>query len=235
MNGEIPSRTVIVIPAYNEAKTLVDKVLQLEKFTRDMEVDIIIANNASTDETGTLASRLADEYPRILYNPISEKGKGLAIKKTWLTYDYEVYAFMDADLSTDLEALPRLIEAANQGIAIGSRYLPESKTKRTLKRKIISKGYIALFKTLYGIEIGDSQCGFKAINRQVRDNVLPYVKDNGFFFDTELLVRASKKYKITEVPVHWQEQLGTSLNMKRDIPYFLYNLMKLKYELMKGK
>jgi glycosyltransferase involved in cell wall biosynthesis len=235
MREEIPSRTVIVIPAYNEAQTLVDKVLQLEEFTKNMSVDIIIANNASTDETGTLAARLADEYSRILYNPISEKGKGLAIKKTWLAHDYDIYAFMDADLSTDLEALPQLIEAAKQGVAIGSRYLPGSRTKRTLKRKIISKGYIALFKTLYGLGIGDSQCGFKAINRQIRDNVLPYVKDNGFFFDTELLVRASKEYKIIEVPVHWQEQPGTSLNMKRDIPYFLYNLMKLKYELMKDK
>ena len=230
-------RVAIVVPAYNEQKTLVDKVLQIEEF-RNRNVpycDIIVSDNNSTDATPDLAKKLCSGHKKILYHFVQQKGKGAAIKNTWLAFDYDIYSFMDVDLSTDLNSFPEMIEAIRNGydIAIGSRYSQGSRTERSFKRELISKSYRLLFHSLFKTDITDPQCGFKAINKEVRDNVLPYVENTGFFFDTELLLRAYYTgYKIKEVPVSWTEDPDTTVDFVRDIPKFLKGMIRLKYQLL---
>ncbi len=233
---------MIVVPAYNEEATLVEKVLQIEEFTQNPTLphcDILIADNNSTDHTSEYAKGLSSRYNNILYHFVKEQGKGSAIRRTWLSpmYQYDAYTFMDADLSTDLGAFPAMIGSlATHDIAIGLRYVKGARLERSIRRRIISQTYRALFRSLFNVGIRDPQCGFKAIKRNVRDNLLPLVESDNFFFDTELLLRAHYKgYSIEEIPVNWKEDPSTTLNFKRDIPSFLYGLFRMKYLQLRGK
>ncbi len=228
----------IFMPAYNEEETLESNVLQVYDRVKDISadadvMDVIIVNNNSTDRTGEIAEKLAKENRGIINYFVEQRGKGAAIKYGWLGHDYDINAFMDVDLSTGLSALSDLIKEIKSGydIAIGSRYIKKSIVSRSLKREMISRTYRGLFHILFGTDIADPQCGFKAINKKVKDNVLAKVENEGFFFDTELLVRAHNAgYKIKEVPVIWHENPSSTVNFKKDVPKFLKGLMRLKYE-----
>lgn len=234
-------RIAIVVPVYNEEKTLGEKVLQIDQFIRGQDFpsyDIIIAANISTDNTQELARKMSSDHERIVYHFVPQKGKGAAIKSAWLAYDYDIYSFMDVDLSTDLNAFPILIEEVKKGsdLCIGSRYAEGAYTRRSQKREYISKMYRLLFGSLFDTDVLDPQCGFKAINRRVRDNIVPHIENDGFFFDTELLVRSFYNgYSIKEVPIIWTEDPDSTVNLMRDIPRFLRGLAKLKYDQMTGK
>ena len=229
-------RSVIVLPAYNEEEDLERSVRELYSFLKceKLDSDIAIADNNSKDRTAEIAERLVDELG-ILYNFVGVQGKGAAVKYSWLRedYDYDVYSFMDVDLATDLEAYPRLIEAVRGGsdIVCGSRYTKGASVKRQLVRKFVSFGYRTLFHLFLDDSIADPQCGFKAINREVRDYVLPEVESDNFFFDSELIVKAKKKgYSVREIPVKWQEKDGSSVRLRKVIPSFLKGMGKLRKE-----
>jgi len=235
----MPETVAIVVPAYNEESILTEKILQINEFIKDKlsPYNIIIADNNSTDKTPELAKGITSEHENILYHHVPIRGKGSAIKRTWLAFDYDIYSFMDVDLSTDLGAFPALIEAVKGGcdIAVGSRYVEGAYTIRSFKRETISKAYRTLFTLLFKSGVLDPQCGFKAISRKVRDEVLGDVETDGFFFDTELLIRAYHKgFSIKEAPIVWTEDPDSTVNFIRDIPSFLKGLSKLKYYQIKG-
>jgi hypothetical protein len=111
---------------------------------------------------------------------------------------------MDVDLSTELEGVLSLLERVRQGydIAVGSRHLPGAVLTRSLKRDVLSRGYNSLLQMAFGTSLSDAQCGFKAVSHRVVTDLLPLVQNNGWFFDTELLLLAEREgYRIAEVPV----------------------------------
>jgi len=204
-------KAIIVIPAYNEALILEENIIKLfnfakKKLTADWR--IVIADNNSTDKTAEIAKRLAAKFPEITYLFISQKGKGIAIKTAWQKNSADIYCFMDADLATDLSALLALVAGIMEGndIVIGSRYHPQSILKRSFVRKLISQGYRSVLKIFLGLKIQDAPCGFKAINNKVKENILPQVKNQKWFFDSELVILAEKQgYKIKEIPINWRD------------------------------
>lgn len=200
---------LIAIPCYNEEKIIKKNILILLEFCdQNLKQDftIIIADNNSNDQTKQIIKGLENE--KIKYIFIPRKGKGLAIETAWQSQDSDIYVFMDADLAADLNALPELIRQIKQGydICIGSRFHKLSKVKRGIIRKIFSHGYSFLFKIILNSKINDAPCGFKAINRKARQNILPQVRNKEWFFDSELLILAEKQnYKIKEIPIKWEE------------------------------
>ena len=127
-------------------------------------------------------------------------------------------AYMDVDLSTDLLYLKPLIDTVHSNefqIAIGSRLMRDSLVSgRSLQREITSRGYSILFRTLFRTSFKDAQCGFKAISRQAVNEILPLVKNDKWFFDTEMLILAEKKgYKIKEIPVRWTDDPDSRVNI----------------------
>jgi glycosyltransferase involved in cell wall biosynthesis len=234
---------LITIPAYNEEESIVDKVLELHKFVSSVKslpfCHIVIADNNSKDDTAKYAKELEAKYENIYYNFVDEPGKGSAVKRTWLKpeYDCDAYAFMDMDLSAGLDAFPYLIEGLKKGydLALGSRHVEGAEIERGIKRTIISLGYKMFIRALFNTGVRDYQCGFKAVNRAVRDNVMPFVESDDFPFDTEMIVKAYYAgYSITQVPVRWKEDAGSTVNMKRDIPRFFKRAIKLKCQKIKG-
>lgn len=203
----------ITIPAFNEEAILRKSITTLSNFlhkniTHD-EWNIIIVDNNSNDNTAKIAKDLSEKFHYIKYLFTHIKGKGIAIKTGWLKFPADIYIFMDADLSTDLEALPNLIKSIKDDghdIAVGSRFHAQSKVKRNIVRKIISWGYKVIKKILTGSTISDAPCGFKAVNDRVIKEILPKIKNNEWFFDSEILIIAEKqKYKIKEIPVKWED------------------------------
>jgi hypothetical protein len=129
------------------------------------------------------------------------------LRKAWSESTADVCAYTDVDLSTDLEHLRDIVDAiAIDGfdVATGSRLLPQSRTTRGIKREFISRSYNLFVKIMLKTSFSDAQCGFKAVSRRVIEQVMPDVRDDSWFFDTELLAVSEKRgYRIKDVPVRW--------------------------------
>jgi len=212
----------VVIPVYNEEKDLPKNIPILNSFlTKEAALydwEIVIADNASVDNTPEVARKLT-ENPRIKYFRLEQKGRGRALKKVWNASNREILAYMDVDLSSDLAFFPKLIEVINQGadIAIGSRLAKGAKVYgRPFIREVMSRGYSLLFRSLFQTKFQDAQCGFKVITKEAWKKLNPLIKDTKWFFDTELLIIAQKTgLKITEVPIIWWDDPASTVKVAK--------------------
>jgi glycosyltransferase involved in cell wall biosynthesis/putative flippase GtrA len=199
----------VVVPVYNEQDDLADSILRLHRHLRDFSFPtrITIADNASDDDTPRIAAQLADTLTDVRVVRLEQKGRGRALNAVWSTSDAQILAYMDVDLSTDLAALAPLVAPLISGhsdLAIGTRLNRGSRVVRGAKREVISRCYNLILKSTLATRFSDAQCGFKAIRADVAQQLLPYVSDTGWFFDTELLVLAERSgLRIHEVPVDW--------------------------------
>ncbi|MEA3272766.1 MAG: glycosyltransferase [Patescibacteria group bacterium] len=195
----------IVLPVYNEEQVLEKNIRKLIEFLDWDNYKVIIADNASTDKTSEIGRNLSLEFSNIIYYRLEEKGKGIAVVSSWQKYPADFNVFMDIDFSTDLSALPKLIDN-NYDIIIGSRRRCDSVVERSFLRRLVSTNLNLLLQTVFKTRIKDTACGFKAINKKVLDEILPKIENKTWFFDTEMLILAEKgDYKIKEVSVKWTE------------------------------
>jgi len=207
-------KVIFIIPTYNEESVVEQNILKLLDYLKKNLPNhswfILIADNGSDDNTVKIADQLSSEYPEIKYFHIPQKGRGYALKKAWSEYEADIYFYMDCDLATGLEAIKPTVEVITRedfDIAIGSRLAKGAKVTRSWFREMLSRGLNVITKPLLSTKISDMQCGFKAANKKVMTNILPEIKDNGWFFDTELIVLSEKAgYKIKEIPVEWVEK-----------------------------
>lgn len=200
----------VAVPVYNEQAALANSVRRLHRHLQEnfpFPVRITIADNASVDDTPLIAAELAAELDDVRVVRLEQKGRGRALHHVWSRSDSPVLAYMDVDLSTDLAALAPLVAPLISGhsdLAIGTRLSRNARVVRGPKREIISRCYNLILKSTLAAGFSDAQCGFKAIRADVARELLPYVEDTGWFFDTELLVLAERTgLRIHEVPVDW--------------------------------
>jgi putative flippase GtrA len=208
--GPFPPTVDIVVPVYNEAGVLEASIERLHNYLSEQfpfEWRITIADNASTDGTWAIARSLADELTNVVAFHLDEKGRGRALRAAWSRSDAAVVAYMDVDLSTGLDALLPLVAPLVSGhsdVAIGSRLTNGAKVVRGTKRELISRTYNGLLRATFRNGFRDAQCGFKALRSDVARALLPEIKDEGWFFDTELLLLAEHNgLRVSEVPVDW--------------------------------
>jgi glycosyltransferase involved in cell wall biosynthesis len=226
----------IVLPVYNEAHVIAGSIDKLRFFLKESSFPytwrIVIADNASTDDTHRIALGLTEEFSDVSVIHLPEKGRGRALKRAWLESDADAMSYMDIDLSTDLSGLRPLAAAVlDDGcdIATGSRMTRGSQITRSLKREITSRGFIMLIKLLFLSKLSDTQCGFKAITRQAADELLPQVENNEWFFDTELLLLAEKGgYRVRDIPILWIEDPDTRVNVLKTVLEDLQGLLRMR-------
>jgi glycosyltransferase involved in cell wall biosynthesis len=212
----------IVVPVHNEAAALERNIRTLHSFLGTSGLPpwrITIADNASTDATEAIAAQLARELPNVSLLRLERKGRGHALRTAWLRSDAPVLAYMDVDLSTDLRALAPLVAPLLSGhseLAIGSRLAPGAEVQRGIKRELISRSYNAILRVTLRARFSDAQCGFKALRADVARDLLGDVRDDGWFFDTELLILAQRRgLRIHEVAVDWVDDPDSRVDIVR--------------------
>jgi glycosyltransferase involved in cell wall biosynthesis len=212
----------IAIPVHNEERILDHSGRTLHAYVRahlPFATRITIIDNASRDATRVIGAELAAVLDGVRFVHLAEKGRGRALRAAWMASDARVLAYMDVDLSTRLESLPALIVPIVTGttdISIGSRLTPGALVTRSAQRECISRGYNLLLRAVLHTRFRDAQCGFKAIRAEVARALLPAVRDELWFFDTELLVVAQRAgLRISEVPVEWVEDTDSRVSIPR--------------------
>ncbi len=226
----------VVIPVYNEERALpvsVPKVLAYFDAHPEHEWRVVVADNASTDRTLEVSRALEAEHPgrvAVIYIPV--KGRGIALRTSWLTSPADVVAYMDVDLSTDLAHLSALVDPIAAGevdVSYGTRLHKDSQTNRGFKREFISRSYVFILRTIAGLRVTDAQCGFKAMSREAARSLIPLVRDNAWFFDSELLLVAQENgYRLREVPVRWEEDTDTRVHIVKTATDDLRGIWRLK-------
>ncbi|HEX8101911.1 MAG TPA: glycosyltransferase [Solirubrobacteraceae bacterium] len=212
----------VVVPVHNEEAALAASIRRLHDFLSEelpFAWRIVIADNASTDATGRIAAFLAADLEHVEALDLPQKGRGRALRQAWSRSDADVLCYMDVDLSTDLRALLPLVAPLISGhsdLAIGTRLAPGSHVVRGAKREVISRAYNHLLHATLGARFSDAQCGFKAIRADAARRLIPAVRDQAWFFDTELLVLAQREgLRIHEVPVDWVDDPDTRVDIVR--------------------
>lgn len=231
----------IVVPVFNEQAVLESSITKLANYlSQEMPStwQITIADNASTDNTSTIAQRLAAQLPNVVHRRLEVKGRGFALRDAWSASSANVVAYLDVDLSTDLAALPPLVAPLLSGhsdISIGTRLGQSSRVSRGPKREFISRSYNYLLRRTLQVKFSDAQCGFKALRADVARRLLPHIEDNGWFFDTEMLIIAERSgLRIHEIPVDWIDDPDSRVDIKQTAIDDLRGLVRVAGALFKG-
>jgi glycosyltransferase involved in cell wall biosynthesis len=223
LGAPAPAPTVeFVVPVHNEIFTVEASIRRLHAYLSDgfpFSWRITIADNASIDGTGIAAARLARDLDCVRALRLDRKGRGYALRHAWTASDALIVAYMDVDLSTDLDALLPLVAPLVSGhsdVVIGSRLAPGASVARRPKRELISRAYNALLRAVFATPVRDAQCGFKAVRTDVAQRLLPAVVDDAWFFDTELLLLAQRNgLRVHEVPVDWIDDDDSRVDVTR--------------------
>ena len=239
---ETPAPQVdIVVPVKDEERDLAPSVRRLCSYLREQfpfSARVTIADNGSTDRTWAVATALSRELPGVTAIHMEKPGRGRALRAIWSASDAQVLAYMDVDLSTDLNALLPLVAPLLSGhsdIAIGTRLAHGSRVIRGPRREVISRSYNLLLRASLGAEFTDAQCGFKAIRRDQAQVLLPLTEDTGWFFDTELLVLGERAgLRIHEVPVDWIDDTDSRVDVVATALADLRGIARLGGGLMRG-
>jgi glycosyltransferase involved in cell wall biosynthesis len=227
-----------VIPAFNEAnrirETLLLTVAYLQKFSPQSE--LIVVNDGSTDSTGDVAREAlakAEVETRLLEN-FPNRGKGAAVRTGLLSATRSIGLFFDADLSTPLDEVPKVIEPIANGevdVAFGSRALDRSLigTHQSWRREQSGRVFNLIVRVSTGLPFWDTQCGFKAFQLERCRPMLEAAQVDGFAFDVELLYRAYRaNLRLREVPVRWNHSEGSKIELMRDSLRMFREVMTLR-------
>ena len=233
----------IVIPAYNEGQRLggtLEKVLGYVR-ERGWNAEVVVVNDGSRDNTAELVRAFSakDSTLRLIENP-GNRGKGYAVRNGMLNARGEVIVFSDADLSSPIEEMPKLLAALAAGadIAIGSRWLrAELQTQRqSLHRQLFGRVFNVLNRVILGLQFKDTQCGFKAFTRRAALMILPLQRIERWGFDPEILFLARKfGFRVEEVAVRWGHVGGTRINPLVDGARMFQEMVRIRWNDLEGK
>jgi dolichyl-phosphate beta-glucosyltransferase len=227
----------IVIPAYNEQARMPRTVLETLRWcsVRNLDFELIIADDGSQDQTLALARLFEESDHRIRTLACPHMGKGAAVRMGVLNAKGRLILFMDADGATPLDEIPKLVAALEQGydVAIGSRVVQhpgEIEVKTSLHRRLIGRSF-AFFVNLFAFGgIADTQCGFKMFRRDAAIAIFSRQRISGFAFDVEILFIAKRlSLSIAELPVNWVAQPNSKVNLVTDSLKMLWDVSHIRW------
>jgi len=220
----------LVIPAYNEERRLPPTLEHVKQYlaVQGYPSEIIVVDNNSKDATAEVARRAG---VIVLCEP--RRGKGAAVRTGMLAAKGEYVLFSDADLSTPIEEVEKLMAALRAGhdIAIGSRALPESHlpVRQPWYRELVGRAGNLLVRMMAVHGIADTQCGFKLFPRETARRLFGAQRMTGIAFDMEVLFLAQRLgLKIAEVPVTWIDNPDTRISRVRDSADAIKDLIRIR-------
>lgn len=219
----------IIIPCFNEEKIISQSIKKIDDWSKskDFEIEILIINNASTDNTDE-ELRKASEIFRISVLNENKKGKGYAIKKGLAEVINSKVLILDADLSTDLNAFDEDWLKKNELLILGSRSLGEEIGTPRIRK---FSGYILnlLIRNLFNLNIKDTQCGFKYISSESLKSITEDLSFGGFIYDLDLILLAiNRNIDVLEIPVTYTFNNDSSVSLIKDPLVMLRDLFKLR-------
>ncbi len=233
----------IVIPAYNEGHRLGATLEKVLGYIREQgwDAEVVVVNDGSRDNTADIVRSFAEKNPslRLVENP-GNRGKGYSVRNGMLNARGQILLFSDADLSSPIEEVPKLLQALEQGadIAIGSRWLQaELQTQRQpLHRQLFGRIFNVLLRITLGLQFADTQCGFKAFKRRAAQAVFPLQKIERWGFDPEILFLARKfGFAVKEIPVAWGHSGGARINPVVDGSRMFLEMLRIRWYDLTGK
>jgi dolichyl-phosphate beta-glucosyltransferase len=234
----------IVVPAFNEQARLPQTIRRIQSYLAQSDWtfnEILIVDDGSTDGTAEAASVFAEGNPnvRILRNP-GNRGKGYSVRHGMMEARGEWRLFTDADLSAPIEELDKLwaaMERDGSQVAIGSRALDRSLigVHQPGARETSGRVFNAVMRSVVGLPIADTQCGFKLFEGAASLEIFPRQTQERFGFDVEILFIAKKRgYRISEVPVRWNHVDGSKVGMLTGLHAFA-ELAAVRWNDLMGK
>ncbi|MDP1689508.1 MAG: glycosyltransferase family 2 protein [bacterium] len=237
----MPQLLSVVIPAYNEATRIKETILKCSSYLIDKHLihEIIVVDDGSTDKTVDVVQEIIKTLSNLILVKLQQnKGKGAAVQYGMEVAIGDVRLFMDADGSTPIEEIERLLPLLESyDIIIGSRALNDSRVKRSQSwyRQLFGKFGNIIVRLLFGLQLYDTQCGFKLFNKRSAEFLFPKLILNRFGFDIEILALGNKYgLKIKEVPVTWEHKENSKVNYS-DYIDVLISILKVKYRMLTGK
>ncbi len=223
----------IIIPAYNEEQRIVKNLKSALDYLQkqNLKFEIIVVDDGSDDNTVKVINNFNDSIKVIQLG--KNLGKGAAVRTGMLSAKGKITLFSDADFSTPLYEMQKLIKKIDDGadICIGSRALDRSYVKKhqPFYREFMGKIFNQFVQFLVFKGITDTQCGFKAFKKEIANKLFSLSKINGFSFDVEILYLATKfGYKIEQVPVEWYNDTRSKVNPIKDSLSMFLELIKIR-------
>lgn len=233
----------IVIPAYNESARLGGSLEKILSYIarQGWSAEIIVINDGSRDNTAEIVRRLAQNNPalRLVENP-GNRGKAYSVRNGILQARGAEIVFSDADLSSPIEEMPKLLQALADGadIAIGSRWVrPELQTQRQpLHRQFFGRVFNLGLRIVLGLKFKDTQCGFKAFQQRAAQKIFSLQKIDRWGFDPEILFLARKfGFRVQEVPVAWADSGGSRFHPLADGSRTFLEILHIRWNDLTGK
>lgn len=231
----------VVIAAYNEEKRIGDSLVKiydyLKKHNHDFE--IIVIDDGSNDGTLNLLMEYSKKIPNfIILKNKGNKGKGYSIKKGILKSKGDIVLFTDADLSTPIEEIEKLVHCLKNGYqaAIGSRALPNSEIKvySAWYRQLMGKVFNKIIRLILSLDYYDTQCGFKCFKRDAAQEIFKSLKISRFSFDVEILFVAKLLgFRIKEVPVCWYNSPESKVKLLKDSSRMFWDVLRIRFSHIK--
>lgn len=231
----------VIIPAYNEEKRIGESLRKVCRFAEacSFPVEVIVVSDGSTDETVPLVSlefaafKKAGVDLRLAQN-VNNSGKGASIRKGILQARGKYVLFSDADLSTPITEAAKLLGCLESGacdVAVGSRRMEGSKitVRQSRFRETGGRLFNVIVRLLTGLEIKDTQCGFKAFRREEAQAIFGAMTVKRFGFDVEALYLARKMgLRIAEIAVVWNHSDGSKVRYFRDGARMIGEILKIR-------
>jgi glycosyltransferase involved in cell wall biosynthesis len=241
-NPSTPPQVSIVVPAYNEGIRIGESIQKIEAFLKGMPwtAEVIVVDDGSRDDTAAVVTAMKFPGLRVIRNH-PNRGKGFAVKTGVLDSLGEYVLFTDADLSAPIEELEKLLNAAQEqraDVVVGSRAVDRSYIEKHQSRGRELGGIVfnLMVKTILGLRIHDTQCGFKLFRRSKAVPVFERMTITGFGFDPELLFLAKRaRLKILEIPVRWSHAEGSKIRFMRDSMRMFSDLLRIRWNQISGR
>ncbi len=234
-------RLTVIIPAFNEEGRLPETLTKVRNYLNHQPYswEVLVVNDGSKDGTAAVVTDLIKEWSgfRLIDNK-ENKGKGGVVKQGMMAAKGDWRLFMDADNSTDISEIEKLwAYTKDYEVVIGSRYLKADsiKIKQSFLRRMVSRMGNWLIRVLLGLDIVDTQCGFKLFSAKAAEEIFSKQTIMRWGFDMEILAIAVKHgYEIKEVAVDWYDAEGSQVKKSAALKT-LKELLIIKWNLIRGK